>query len=182
MPLVTGPKDKPGVQQYVNRVGVAPTRPPQRSLTPQPNSGRERSLQGQDANRRKSQGPSYSKDKENMAPPSRGEAAALKLDVPDTRPKSKLAQVTQPNTVQRQSTAQHNIYAEQAPVEGNQHNVRQFRHFTVTRMLTLFCRYLTRPRAFRMMTRLADSLIKEHLRSRLSTLLRDPRVRVRVVA
>ena len=121
MPLTTAQKDKPGVQQYVNRAAAAHPRPIQRSMTPQPNSGRERTLQGQDENRRKSHGPSQGK--ENNPPPGREEAAALKLDVLDTRPKSKLSQSVPPNAAQRPAVAQHNIYVDQAPALDKEYNV-----------------------------------------------------------
>ena len=108
MPLATAAKDKAGVPQYANRPATTQSRLPPRSLTPQPHAGRDRSLQRQDENRRKSQGPVN--DKVNNAPPTREEAAAMKLEVPDTRQKSKLAQVTIVKDVQQPQRAQANIF------------------------------------------------------------------------
>ncbi|KAJ9606891.1 hypothetical protein H2200_008901 [Cladophialophora chaetospira] len=123
MPLANDSKDKnkSSALNYVNRASVAPPRSAPRSMTPQPNTGRERTIQGQDENRRKSHGPIQYK--ENKPPPSREEAAALKLNVPDTRPKSKLAQSTTINAAQRPAIAQHNIYGDQMPANDKVFNV-----------------------------------------------------------
>ncbi|EXJ58160.1 hypothetical protein A1O7_05585 [Cladophialophora yegresii CBS 114405] len=100
------------MQQFVNSrtSAVQPTRPDKRPLTPQPNPSRERALQRQDDSRRKAQ--SASRNKESNEPLSREEAAKLKIDVPDMRPKSKLAQVTQSNAVQRPAAPPYTIFTE----------------------------------------------------------------------
>ncbi|KIW66633.1 hypothetical protein PV04_05948 [Phialophora macrospora] len=97
------------MQQFVNS-RTSTVRPDKRPLTPQPNSGRERSLQRQDDTRRKP--PSASHAKQNNEPVSREEAAKLKMDVPDTRPKSKLAQVTQGNATQRSAAPPHTTHTD----------------------------------------------------------------------
>ncbi|OCT51123.1 hypothetical protein CLCR_08388 [Cladophialophora carrionii] len=100
------------MQQFVNSrtSAVQPRRPDKRPLTPQPNSGREQSLQRQDDSRRKPQSASHIK--QTNVPLSREEAAKLKVDVPDTRPKSKLAQVAESNANQRPDAPPHTNFTE----------------------------------------------------------------------
>jgi hypothetical protein len=104
------------MQQFVNNrtSTFQPPRPDKRPLTPQPNSGRERSLQRQDDTRRKPQSASHAK--QDNEPVSREEAAKLKMDVPDTRPKSKLAQVTPTNATQRPTAPPHTTYTDRVSV------------------------------------------------------------------
>ena len=120
MPLLKE-KDKASVQQHGNRASTAQQRHVQRSMTPQPNAGRERAMQGQDENRRKSHGPIQAK--ESNPPPSREEAAALKLPVADSRPKSKLSQSITTNAGHRPPAAQHSLYAPQVPPPDEEINV-----------------------------------------------------------
>lgn len=123
MPLNTGPtaKDKSNVPQHANRTPAAQPRAAQRSMTPQPNSGRERTVQIQDDSRRKSHGPMQAK--ENFPPPTLKEANALRLPVPDTRPKSKLSQSVATKPAQRPAVAQHDVYANHVPATNEAYNV-----------------------------------------------------------
>jgi hypothetical protein len=118
MPL--NPKDKSNVQSYANLSAPAQLRP-HRSKTPQLSSGRDPSLQRQDDDRRKSQGPVLGK--ENRTLPSREEAAALKVEVPNSRPKSKLAQVTNAKSSKQAEGTQHDVYPGSMPSKHDGHNV-----------------------------------------------------------
>ena len=119
MPLKPDPRAKPAVQQHVNASGPLPH--PQRSMTPQPSTARGRSMQHPDEPRRKSQGAVQSK--EHNVPPSRAEAAALKMEVPETRPKSKLVQVTNAQASPRPGGAQQNTHAGSTDAQEGYHNV-----------------------------------------------------------
>ncbi|KIW32775.1 uncharacterized protein PV07_04298 [Cladophialophora immunda] len=121
MPLVN---DKMNAKQYIqNRESVSHQgRPEKRSLTPQPNSGRERSQQRQDEARRRVQQGSHGK--ENSEAISRRDAAKLKLDVPNTLTisSSKHAQPAGHGAAPEPAVAQPNIFARPAPSIERHHN------------------------------------------------------------
>ncbi|EXJ68945.1 uncharacterized protein A1O5_07877 [Cladophialophora psammophila CBS 110553] len=121
MPLTN---DKMNAKQYVqNRESVAhQARPEKRSLTPQPNSGRERSQHRQDEACRKVQQSSHSKENNEVI--SRREAAKLKLEVPNTltNSSSKLAQPAGHGAAQERAVVQQSISSRPAPTAGHRHN------------------------------------------------------------
>ncbi|KAH0836999.1 hypothetical protein AYO21_08808 [Fonsecaea monophora] len=129
MPLVS---DKVNAKQYVqNRESVThQSRPEQRSLTPQPNSGRERSQQRHDEARRKLQQAGH--NKENAEVISRRDAAKLKLDVPNTLTisNSKLAQLAgQGAEAQEPTVVQHSIFSHSVEHRHNAFDDTQSIHF-----------------------------------------------------
>ena len=108
MPLA-GAKDK--MNAYVQNRAHQP-RQEKRSFTPQPNSGRERSQHRQDEAHRRHR--ASSRSRQNNEAVTREEAAALKIEVPNTLPTSKLAQSnTQHNAVKGPAAPQNNIFSGQ---------------------------------------------------------------------
>jgi hypothetical protein len=81
--------------------------------------------------RRKLQSASHAK--QDNEPVSREEAAELKTDVPDTRPKSKLAQVTQTNATQRPTAPPHTTYTNRISVMDSRPSVSVLGGYTYIR-------------------------------------------------
>ncbi|OAP60040.1 hypothetical protein AYL99_05042 [Fonsecaea erecta] len=121
MPLVN---DKMNAKQYVqNRESVTHHgRAENRSLTPQPNSSRDRSQQRQDEARRKLQQASHGKG--NSEAISRRDAAQLKLDVPNTLTisSSKHAQPADHGVLQEPAVAPPSIFSRPGPSVEHRHN------------------------------------------------------------